>query len=170
MSQGRLKRYSSVADDIEDVDTWRCTDVLFLAIVLLFWAGLAIISVGAFATGDLKALEFGTDYLGNRCGQGKFADCPAVWYPRMSEYLGSQWMVLKEHPRALVMYGLCLCRNALAGRRPRSPTMAMQKGTRALKRPTGPSQCARIGSDAPNSAAAPLGRGSIRTRVHGLKK
>lgn len=108
MSSGRLLRSSAVVDDIQDVDTWRCTDVLFLAIFSLFWAGLVIISLGAFATGDLTALEFGTDYLGNRCGQGKFADRPAVWYPRMSEDLGSQWMILHEHPSALVMYGLCL--------------------------------------------------------------
>ena len=108
MSQGRPRRPSSVEDDIEDVDSWRCTDVLFLAIFSLFWAGLVIISLGAFATGDLTALEFGTDYLGNRCGQGKFADRPVVWYPRMSEDLGSQWMIMKEHPSALVMYGLCL--------------------------------------------------------------
>ena len=108
MSQGRLLRSSAVVDDIQDVDSWRCTDVLFLAIFSLFWAGLVIISFGAFATGDLSALQFGTDYLGNRCGQGKFADRPAVWYPRMSEDLGSQWMILHEHPSALVMYGLCL--------------------------------------------------------------
>ena len=94
--------------DIEDIETRKCTDVLFLMLFVLLWVGMTIISLHSYATGDLTALEFGTDYLGNRCGVGRFSDRPAVWYPRMSEDLGSQWLLLQQHPTAVVMYGLCL--------------------------------------------------------------
>jgi choline transporter-like protein 2/4/5 len=107
-----LKRADSVrtpgVDDLTDVDNWKCTDVLFLFLFAVMWLGLIIIFLMSFVHGDLTALEYGTDYLGNRCGIGNFSDRPVVWYPRISEDLGSQWEYLQGHPNAAVMYGVCL--------------------------------------------------------------
>jgi choline transporter-like protein 2/4/5 len=95
-------------DDLTDVDNWKCTDVLFLIVFALMWVGLLVIFFVSFVNGDLAALEYGTDYLGNRCGTGNLTDRPVVWYPRISEDLGSQWEFLQSHPSSMVMYGVCL--------------------------------------------------------------
>ena len=94
--------------DIADVDTWRCTDVLFLFVFIIMWLVMAGVAATAYVTGDLTSIQFGSDYLGNRCGVGEYADRPVVWYPRMSQDLGSQIQVLQEHPSAVALYGLCL--------------------------------------------------------------
>ena len=82
--------------------------VCFLVIFLVMWAGMLILGLGSYISGDPTALSFGTDYQGNRCGVGAFATKPVVWYPRMSADLVEQSALIAKHPTELVLYGLCL--------------------------------------------------------------
>ena len=86
----------------------RTAQVCFLVIFLVMWAGMLILGLGSYISGDPTALSYGTDYQGNRCGVGAFATKPVVWYPRMSADLVEQSALIAKHPTELVLYGLCL--------------------------------------------------------------
>jgi choline transporter-like protein 2/4/5 len=95
-------------NDIKDIEERHCTDVLFLVLFIVMWAGMLILGLGSYITGDPTALSFGTDYQGNRCGVGALVTKPVVWYPRMSTDLVEQSSLIAKHPTELVLYGLCL--------------------------------------------------------------
>lgn len=67
--------YSSLArskleapDDFEGGVTRHCTDVLFLLIIVLAWAGMTYLGVDAISNGDPYVLINGIDYDGRICG------------------------------------------------------------------------------------------------------
>ena len=96
---------------IKDIEDRSCTDVCSLCAFMLFWCGMLAIMGAALRTGDLKSLHLGTDYMGNRCGAGDYADRPDVFYPRLSQDLFEQSSLLHNDFsmfRLPAMYGLCL--------------------------------------------------------------
>ena len=94
--------------DIKDIEGRHCTDVCCLLLFVVMWIGLLSIGIFSFFNGDLASIEYGSDYMGNRCGMGNFSDRPVVWYPRFAHDVAEQAAVLATHPTALVLYGLCL--------------------------------------------------------------
>jgi choline transporter-like protein 2/4/5 len=85
-----------------------CTDILFLFLFIIYWIGMFIVMGVALGTGDPKALSYGSDYLGNRCGQGDYESRPNVFYPRIGADVASQLAVVTTTPWRLQLYGLCV--------------------------------------------------------------
>ncbi|KAI8912479.1 plasma-membrane choline transporter-domain-containing protein [Gorgonomyces haynaldii] len=47
----------------------KCRDVIFLLLFVVYWIGMFIVAQSAVASGDIRKLTYGTDSLGNFCGQ-----------------------------------------------------------------------------------------------------
>lgn len=62
-----------------DPDDAQCTDVFCLLFIAIYWVGILGVGVSSISTGDLTALWYGADYLGNRCGVGIMEDKKDVW-------------------------------------------------------------------------------------------
>ena len=75
--------------DITDFEKRGCTDVLCLLLFILFWVVNFIIMMTSYFSGDINSLRFGTDYLGNRCGVGEYANATKAFYPRIGKDLSS---------------------------------------------------------------------------------
>jgi hypothetical protein len=58
-----------------------CTDVLFLLLFILFWAGMAIIAGFSLQNGRPLLITNGYDYEGNICGVGAMADYSFNYFP-----------------------------------------------------------------------------------------
>ena len=86
--------------DIKDIEDRHCTDVCCLLLFVVMWIGLLSIGIFSFFNGDLASIEYGSDYMGNRCGMGNFSDRPVVWYPRFARDVAEQAGVLAKHPTA----------------------------------------------------------------------
>lgn len=63
----------------------KCTDCSCLVAFVLFWMGNFVVFSVAYSYGDAERLFYATDYQGNTCGQGAFADLPLGFYPRLPE-------------------------------------------------------------------------------------
>lgn len=55
-------------EDIEGGADRRCTDVLFMLVLLLAWLGMTYLGVDGIANGDPNLLVNGIDYDGRICG------------------------------------------------------------------------------------------------------
>lgn len=55
-------------EDIEGGADRRCTDVLFMVVLLLAWAGMTGLGYDGIANGDPRVLLNGIDYDGRICG------------------------------------------------------------------------------------------------------
>ena len=58
-----------------------CTDVLFLLLFILFWAGMALIAGFSLQNGRPLLITNGYDYEGNICGVGDMADYAFNYFP-----------------------------------------------------------------------------------------
>ena len=94
--------------DITDFEKRGCTDVLCLLLFILFWVVNFVIMMTSYFSGDINSLRFGTDYLGNRCGVGEYADRPKTWFPRMSADFAQVGALMESTPWAAPLYGLCV--------------------------------------------------------------
>jgi len=63
-----------------DPDEAGCTDVFCLLFFAVYWVGILGVGVASISTGDLAALWYGADYLGNRCGVGLMEEKKDVWW------------------------------------------------------------------------------------------
>jgi hypothetical protein len=62
-----------------DPDEAGCTDVFCLLFFVIYWVGILGVGIASISTGDLAALWYGADYLGNRCGVGVMQGKEDVW-------------------------------------------------------------------------------------------
>jgi hypothetical protein len=62
-----------------DPDEAGCTDVFCLLFFAIYWIGILGVGIASISTGDLSALFYGADYLGNRCGVGAMQGKKDVW-------------------------------------------------------------------------------------------
>ena len=85
-----------------------CTDIICLIFFIAFLGGMGFIVYLSVTAGDPYAVFYGSDYLGNRCGIGKMADKPKVYYPRVDQDLIAQSVIASSMPWKLKFYGLCL--------------------------------------------------------------
>lgn len=85
-----------------------CTDCCCLIFFLLFWVGMSYITYLSVTVGDPLSIQYGSDYLGNRCGVGAMADRPAAYYPRVDKDIIAQAAIASTMPWRLAFYGLCL--------------------------------------------------------------
>ena len=82
--------------------------MLCLLLFILFWVVNFVIMMTSYFSGDINSLRFGTDYLGNRCGVGEYADRPKTWFPRMSADFAQVGALMESTPWAAPLYGLCV--------------------------------------------------------------
>ena len=68
-------RRTSTEKDIKDIEDRHCTDVCCLLFFVVMWIGLLSIGIFSFFNGDLASIEYGSDYMGNRCGMGNARGC-----------------------------------------------------------------------------------------------
>jgi len=85
-----------------------CTDLCCLIFFLAFWVGIIYIAYLAMTVGDMYAVFYGSDYLGNRCGVGTMSDKPKVYYPRIDQDIIAQAAIATTMPWRLAFYGLCM--------------------------------------------------------------
>lgn len=86
-----------------------CTDVGCLLAFIAFWIGMFTIVGVAVSYGDVNAITYGSDYKGNRCGLGKFANMSKTFYPRMDLDLAEQSaFIVAKKPWLVRLYGLCV--------------------------------------------------------------
>lgn len=91
-----------------------CTDCWCLLVFALMWAAMIAVAVIAFSRGDPLRLIYGTDYLGNICGEG---DAPAaynisnaewssrkqLWYPITFDPIGRRMFITEA-----IDLGICV--------------------------------------------------------------
>ena len=64
-----VEKYREEPDEVAMKLTGRkCTDVLFLILLIAFWVGMFIVAAVGFLNGDPAKLLMATDYAGNSCG------------------------------------------------------------------------------------------------------
>ena len=121
-----------------DFEKRGCTDVLCLLLFILFWVVNFVTGDDVVLFGRHQLAQLGTDYLGNRCGVGEYADRPKTWFPRMSVDFAQVGALMESTPWAAPLYGLCVdeCPTCLT---PRSPTTASRR------RSTAPTRAPRSG-------------------------
>ena len=67
-----------------------CTDILMCIFFAVFCIILLLIFIFAMNTGDYYGLLYDADYLGNRCGVGKFGHAKKAFYPRIPRDMAAQ--------------------------------------------------------------------------------
>ena len=68
----------------------KCRDVLCIVLFGVFWAGMLVVAILGFKSGDPYRLLYATDYNGTTCGAGKnniMVDKPLIYYPKMNDDL-----------------------------------------------------------------------------------
>ena len=95
-----------------------CTDCVFLILYFLVWGGMIYLAQLAILNGDPERLVYGTDYLGNICGQKNvtpvetqnWANRKILWYPITYDFK-SQKLLVKE----AIKLGICVEKCPKAG-------------------------------------------------------
>jgi len=85
-----------------------CTDVCCILFFAIYWGGLAYITALAITTGDPRAVFYGKDYLGNRCGSGSMSGKEKVYFPRIDQDIQDQIAIATSMPWRMALYGLCV--------------------------------------------------------------
>lgn len=68
-------------EDFTIVTERKCTDILCCLIFILFWIGMLIVGIVAFARGEPDRLHNGYDFTGEVCGFGANSEKSNVYYP-----------------------------------------------------------------------------------------
>eukprot|EP00966_Prymnesium_polylepis_P114083 2636534-Prymnesium_polylepis.1 len=86
-----------------------CTDVLCLLLLAAASSAVFAIFIWGLHTGDLDAIFYDSDYIGNRCGVGNFSSRKKAFYPRLGLDLESQpTTVASGRWYDLELYALCV--------------------------------------------------------------
>lgn len=67
-----------------------CTDLICCLLLLVCTGVTTGIFIWAVVTGDINALRYDADYMGNRCGVGNYSGRPKAFYPRIGRDLAEQ--------------------------------------------------------------------------------
>ena len=94
----------------KDLEDRKCTDFMCLAFFAGFWVVMLSLMGYVYAAGDVNKVFYGTDYMGNTCGQtANTTGRTKVWYPRIgsdvaeqaSELVSGYWWDIN-------LYGVCV--------------------------------------------------------------
>eukprot|EP00965_Chrysotila_dentata_P011502 376414-Pleurochrysis_carterae.AAC.1 len=69
---------------------------------------LGVIAGIAGALGNPDAVLFGMDHTGERCGVGRLAHLPRIFYPQIGSDLAAQLKTLRSEPWQVDLYGALL--------------------------------------------------------------
>lgn len=95
----------------------KCRDVLCIVLFGVFWAGMLVVAILGFKSGDPYRLLYATDYNGTTCGAGKnniMVDKPLIYYPKMNDDLLFA-MQNNISPLDTDFYGICVTTCPAAG-------------------------------------------------------
>ena len=111
----RRERLRDEEDEPRLYDRRSCTNCGCCLLFTLAMSLFAAVGVLAFHLGDPRALVYGVNHRGERCGVGAHTHEPMLYHPRLAADLISQPTASLE---ALKLYGVCVARCPIRGDEP----------------------------------------------------